>query len=541
MTQVSFTRTKPVARSAVHLLNLVDASERGVTNTSDQVAATVGRYTRGAIDRAFSVDSSNRTRRLGDSASLLASALNEAHLQAYEMLGNGAAELVVSRLVPAAAVNSYMVATLDAATKAVSWSVAAALPADFLVAIKHLECFNDGVKIGINAVAATDAGGAPIDATTIKIRLLDAGDNTALFDDFAGSLLVAGKDEFGQSSFLPSVVSGLTDFVEVTVKGTSVPVASNCYGVDADEADKWVYATLQYFAEGGTVYANTDYDAALQRLYDADMAFGYLHAGGTANVALLGKMAALATKMNKPFPFDVPSSITTVAGAVAFMNNLQLDSRYPVAYWAPLVCDDPLNGGKAQWGASGVQIGLRCSRNAQTDANGIAPKHYAVAGSDWSLGRTGVRQLVKFSDPDLEKLAKAKINLVGFETYSSGGRYTFLDSLTCSKSNGDQRLATVAEMSADVDNATTAYGKECMQKPIDVAITRLTRYLETLFKALDSNAGGWLTPSAELGGAGWSFTVKPNAAAPKEKIDVRYSLSYQGTTRVITFQQTLSR
>ena len=150
-----------------------------------------------------------------------------------------------------------------------------------------------------------------------------------------------------------------------------------------------------------------------------------------------------------------------------------------------------------------------------------------------------MRQLVKFSDADLEKLAKAKINLVGFETYSTGGRYTFLDSLTCSKSAGDKRLATVAEMSADVDNACTAFGKECLQKPIDVAILRLTRFLETLFKALQ--AAGWLVPSTELGGAAWTFSVTPNAAAPKEKIDVRYSLSYQGTTRVITFQQTLSR
>jgi hypothetical protein len=540
MTQIAFIRGAPVARSAVQLQYLRDNTGRGVVTDSDQVVATLGRFERGPIDRAFDVDSSNRTRRLGASGSLLASALNEPHLQAYEMLDRGAAALVVSRLVPAAAVNKYLIATQDAATKAITWSTAAALPADFLVAIKHLECFNDGVRVSINAVAALAADGVTAaDATVIKLRLIDIATGDALFDDFVGSLVATAKDEFGQSYFLPSRVSSLTDLVEVTVKGTSVGAASNAYGVDASEADKWVTADLNYFSEGGTTYAMTDYDAAISRLFHSNVTFGYLHAGGTANVALIGKLGTLAKRMNKKWAFDVPSSLTTVAAAVAFMANLGLDDHYADAYWAPLVCDDPLNGGKASWGASGVNLGLRCQRNAQTNGDGVAPKHFAVAGSDWSLGRTGVRQLLNFEDTDMEKLAKAKINLVAYENYASGGKYAFLDSLTCSKSSGDKQLSTVSEMATAVDDAVTRYAKECLQKPIDVAIANLTTYLEQLFKALQR--AGWLVASDALKGAAWRFSVTPNSASPKQKIDVSYDLSYQGTARVITVAQTLSK
>lgn len=535
MTAIPFSRDRIVYRSGVQLLSLVD-NDRGVISNTDQIFATLGRFTRGRIDQAFLVDASTRTRSIGAPSSILANPLNEAHVQLYEALDAGAFQACVSRLVPAAAVNSYMVAAIVAETPL--WSVAAALPADYLVAVKHLECFNDGVRIGIHAVAETDAEGSPVATSSVKIRLIDIATGDPLFDDFEGSLLVDAKDEFNKSAYLPSVVSSLTDLVEVSVDSISVPATAEFYGVDADGAEKWTYADLTYFSEGGTTYANTDYDAAIQRLYDTEIGYGYLHAGGTQNVALLSKMAAFAYNVNKPFPFDVPGDLS-VEAAIAFMANLNIDSHYPVACWAPLQADDPLNGGKAIIGTSGIQIGLRCNRNAQTDANDVAPKHYPVAGKDFPIRRTGIRQLRKLSGPELEALAKARINPVVYETYASGGRYVFRDSLTCAKTTGDKKLASVAEMSAAVDDAVTAYAKECLQLPMAEAIKRVTRYIEKLFEALQT--AGWFVPSDELKGAAYAATIRPNSRFPKEKMDVRYSISYEGTARIITVQQTLSK
>lgn len=535
MTAISFSRDKITYRSGVQLLGLQDNTDRGVISNTDQIFATVGRYTRGAIDRAFLVDAGTRTRALGSANTLLASALNEAHIQLYEALDYGAYQACVSRLVPATAELSYMVAD---ATLANPWAVQKVLPADYLVAIKHLECFNDGVKIGIHAVENLDKDGLELPTSNIKIRLLDVATGDQLFDDFEGSLLVTSKNESGMSNYLPAVASSITEMVEITVKGTSVAPDSVCYGLDDGGAEKWVYATLNYFNEGGTTYTMADYDAAVERLYNTEIGYGYLHAGGTQNTSLLSKIGAFAYRVNKPFPFDVPGDLS-VDGVVAFMSNLNFDSHYPVAFWAPLISDDPLNGGKAMIGASGAQIGLRCSRNAQVDANGVAPKQYPVAGINYPLRRTGVRQTRKLSDQDLDKLAKAGVNPVVYETYSVGGKYVFRDSLTCAKTTGDKKLASVAEMSAAVDDAVTAYAKECLQLPMSVAVKKVTKFIETAFEALQ--IGGWFVPSAELKGSAYTATIVPNSRFPKEKMDVRYSNSYEGVGRIITVGQTISR
>lgn len=536
MTAIQFSRDKIVYRSGVQLLELQDNTDRGPVSNTDQIFATLGRFERGAIDRAFLVDSSTRTRTLGGASSTLVSALNEAHIQLFETLDAGAYQACVSRLVPAAASNQFMVFTGGVTPK---WEVSETVPVGAMFALKHLECFNDGVKIGIHAQEVRSDLGVAMPTTNISIRLLDVKTGAQLFDDFEGSLLVDAKDESGMSAYLPAVASSLTDMVEFTM-GLTTPVATDAsfYGFAADGSEKWLYATLDYFSEGGTTYANTDYDAAVQRLYDTDIGYGYLHAGGTQNTALLSKMAAFATLANKPFPFDVPGNLS-VDAAIAFIASLNLDNHYAVAYWTPVTADDPLNGGKAYIGASGVQIGMRCARNANTDANDVAPKHRPVAGSQFALSRTGARQMRKLSNPELDKLAKAKINPVCFETYASGSKLVFRDSLTCAKTTGDKKLASVAEMSASVDDAVTAYSKESLQGPMDEAVDKIEKFIEKAFEALQT--AGWFVPSAELKGSAYNATIVPNARFPKEKLDVRYNISYQGCARIITVGQTLSK
>lgn len=539
MSSIPFSRDKIVYRSGVQLLALQDNTGGGVIQNTDQIVATLGRFERGPIDRAFLVDASTRQRMLGQASSTLASALNEAHIQLYESLDAGTYQMVVSRLAPAAAKNNLMVATLGADKKG-AWAVAETAPGNFLVSVKHLECFNDGVKIGIYAPESRTDQGVLQPSTEVVIRLLDAKTGEPLFDDFQGSLLASAKNQSGMSSFLPAVVSGLTEMVEVAVgNGQSVPTDADFYGYDNNGNEKWVFATLNYFSEGGTAYASTDYDAAITRLYDTDIGWGYLHGGGTQNVSLLSKLTAFATKTNKPFPFDIPGNLSADA-AIAFMQNLGIDSHYPVALWCPVMADDPLNGGKAYIGASGVHLGMRCARNAVTDANGVAPKHRPVAGAAFPItNRTGARQMRKLDDPTLDKLAKAKINPVCFETYSSGSKLVFRDSLTCAKTNGDKSLSSVAEMSASVDDAVTAFEKEVLQGPMDEAISKSKNFIENTFEALQ--IAGWFVPSEDLKGSAYKATISANTQAPKQKMDTRYSIAYQGVARVITVGQTLSK
>lgn len=75
---------------------------------ADQVAAMVGRFRRGRIDRPIRVALSDLDRKLGSVKAIKADALSEARVQLHELLRAGARHAVVSRMTPgASAVKRY--------------------------------------------------------------------------------------------------------------------------------------------------------------------------------------------------------------------------------------------------------------------------------------------------------------------------------------------------------------------------------------------------------------------------------------------------
>lgn len=540
MSSIPFTRALG-ARPGVQLNALKDNTDTPSLSVNDQVVAVIGRFPRGRIDKAFRVSQNDQARNLGASGSLAASALNEPRVQIYEALRDGAYQAVVSRLVPVGStVLNLMIVKADGLVDT-QWSVAASAPGGYLLSIKHLECFSDGIYAEINAQEALDDTDTPVASKWVTLRLKDPVTNELLFDAFSGSLDPLAKDEFGASTYLPNVISAVTDLVEVTVAaGATVATASLFYGVDTDGADKFVGKLLAYFTEGGTTYVNTDYDAACEKVRRSQNGYGYIISGGTQNTALLSRLLNLGFKTNKQVRWDIAGG-NAPAAAITFYNSVggAVDSHYSQCFWAPLLADDPLNGGKAYIGTAGINVGLACARNAQTNANGIAPKNYPIAGSDYSLTRSGVIQKFDPEDTELDDLAKAGINPVLFMNYQSGGRYAFTDSLTGAKTNGARKLIATAEMSSTVDDTLAAYAQECLQKPMDIAIKRMTDFTKKFLG--DIETAKWATPSAELGNRSFIAEIKPNSSRPTDRMDVGYWVHYDGTARAIYIQQTLSK
>lgn len=532
------------ARPGVQLNQAKDNTGTFVAGPFDQIFGMVGRFQRGRIDKAFAVDRGTRKKKLGASASTAISRLNEAMVHVYEALFNGATAGVISRLVPAAATNSYIVATAAAST-ALSLTTATTLPGTYAFAIKHMECFNDGIVVKINAAQSLAVDGTTKQPSSIvSFTLTDPASGEDLFS-FTGSLDPAAVDESGMSYYLPSVVSAQTDLVEVTVYAgaTTVATTANWYGFEADGVTpKVATALMNYFSEGGTVYANTDYDAAILRLKTSDEDFGYIASGGTRNSALISRLAGLGVEMNTQFAFDIDGSLSPAA-AIAFMASLNLDTMYAQAYWAPLKADDPLNGGKDYLGTSGINVGKRCLRNADTDANGIAPKNWVIAGKDHPLSRTGIIQAYTPSENELNALAAAKINPVLFQRYNAGSSFVFTDSLTSAKTNGDKKLIAVAEMSSSLDDFVGKYGFETNQLPMEESVGRMKKFLENLFPALET--AKWIKPStdrtSEIYGKSFKFEVEPNKQRPNDCMDVRYWCHFDGTNRATYIQQTISK
>lgn len=533
----------------VQLNPLRDDSEIPSSDNADQVFGIIMRAQRGRIDKPFKVDRGNVRRRLGKGEQIRVSALNEAYVHVVEALNNGAYEAVVHRLVDADAAVKWATVTVDGTTGAITYAVSATEPeAPYLLAVQHLECYNDGIKIEYRADESKVSGVTQANKV-ITLRIRDS--EGSLLYEFTGSLNSLDLDDFGQSYYLPDMVAAQTDavVVKVGVTGAAATVAttSAAYGYDTNGAEKWSKsAVLECFDEGGLAYLAADYSAARLAMQNTPHDYAYLSSGGTQSTALLSQLAQLAFDTNKQLRFDIPGNLSPDA-AIAFVEPLNFGASQTAhllhAFWAPLKSDDPAGvNAKGHLGVATLNIAYSCARNAQVNAQGFAPKNYPIAGRNWPVQRAGIVQTYNPSRQELNALAKAKINPVLFDTFTGGGRFVFTDSLTCALVDSSlKKLISVADMSTSIDEAVTRFGKDVLQLPMAIAKRRMQDFLTALFEAAE--ASGWLVPSsaAEMDGAAWRYEVQPNAQRPYDCLDVRYWLRYDGTVRQIYVTQTLTR
>lgn len=531
------------SQPGVQLDPLQDNTDGFASTNADQIFAVAMRATRGRIDKAFNVNGGNFKTKLGNGEALRTNALNEAHIHVYEALNNGAYGAVVSRLTTSAATLEYIVATTATASNVTttSYSTAAALPSSYLFALKHLECFNDGIIVAYHADALTDDNGTPIANPAVTLRLLDPATEAVLYE-FDGSFDPTAVDDYGQSLYLTDVISNQTDLLQATIfAGAAVAVTSDAYGRDASGADKWATSgVLLYFVEGGTAYQASDYARAVTALNPTALDYGYIVSGGSQAIALLSALGNLAYDVNRCFKLDVPGTLTPDA-AIAWVAQLGLNTQYCHVFWAPLQSNDPLGiNGKVTIGTATLNTAFACGRNAVQDANGFAAKNYPIAGKAWPVNRTGVVQIYTPNKYELSDLADAKINPVILKKYNSGSLYVFNDSLTCAPTTVSyKKLISVAEMSSSIDDMVTRAADEYLQLPMAVFIKKFSDWLKETFT--NAQAAGWLTPSAYLNGAAFQFSLVPDSVRPADKAQLRYSLHYDGTVRQIEVQQTLSK
>jgi hypothetical protein len=332
------------------------------------------------------------------------------------------------------------------------------------------------------------------------------------------------------------VASAITDLVVITVaEDAQVETTSAFYG------DDFVSADLQYFDEAGTSggWDNKESRGATQ-LITAEFDFGYYITCGDYSDDALSELATAAKTTNKLLIADISGSSNPEAVIDSVNANVGvIDSMYVNMYWTPLLANDPLNGGKAIIGTSGMQAGMRCARNARTDSNGVAPKNFAIAGKNYPVTRTGVSQIYQPTEQELDDLAEVHVNPVIFQRYNNGGKFVFSDCLTSARTDADRKLIPVAEMSTQVDDWVARFGQECLMLPMDTAIKRMQDFLKSLFEGIE--AAKWIKPSDDLGGRSFTATVQANTQRPSDRMDVSYWLHFDGTVRAIYIQQTISK
>ena len=200
--------------SGVQLNPLRDNSEIPAGTNDDQIFAIAMRATRGRIDKPFKVNRGDVLRKLGKGEQIRLSALNEATVHVSEALNSGAYEAVVHRLtVEDDPVISWVVLAI-VEDGGLTFSVKDALPSTYIFAVRHLECFNDGISVEFRADEKRTSGVlVPNDKITVRLRDKDG----VLLFEFYGSLDPDAKDDYGNSAFLEDVVASQTDVVEFSV------------------------------------------------------------------------------------------------------------------------------------------------------------------------------------------------------------------------------------------------------------------------------------------------------------------------------------
>ncbi|MGL4735687.1 MAG: hypothetical protein ACRCWB_11540 [Enterovibrio sp.] len=565
------------AESGVQLNPLQDNSELPAGSNSDQVFAIAMRATRGRTDRAFLVDKSNVRLKLGSGESMRKNSLNEAWVQTVEALNNGAYGAVVARLIGQDAKLSSIVVSIrdvieppppepelppeqpDQETQRYvaprsgqkvgtefSFLVSDSAPSEgYFMLIKHHDCFNDGIVISLHADEVRE-GGASVPNELITIKFSDA--NGLKLGEFTGSLIMGARDDNGNSLYLPDVVANLSDSFEIELGDQAMPIApdSPIYGYGSG-AQKWVVSEpLIYFTEGATEYSMEDVQRAVGLLEKSQYDYGFIVSGGSKNTSLMSALFGLMHNVNRQFRFDIDGRLTPEQ-AISWIEEInaagQKSAHLAHAFWAPFKSNDPTGiNARDYFGTAALNVANACARNAQTNAKGFAKKNFPIAGRDWPVSRSGINQTATPTDPEMDQLAKAKINPVIYSVYSGGGRFVWFDSLTCAPvSNSLKKLIAVADMSSTIDDAVTRFAKDALQRPMKMSIKMTTDFLQSLFEAAE--ASDWIVPSNDpaMGGAAFRFEVKPNEASPYDRMDVNYWLRYDGTNRQTFVTQTISK
>jgi len=455
---------------------------------------------------------------------------------------------VITGVTISAGGTGYTVAPTISIANPIAWSAVTTIPVTpYLLAIKHLECFNDGIQCEIHAEDKR-VGGVSAANGVIRLVIKDK-DNNPLYD-FTGSLDPAALDDYQNSIYLPDVVSQQTDAVEVSVGATitSIPVGSPAYGYGVSGQPAWSKSgVLVCFTEGGTGYTTADYSAARVLLHNTNLNYGYISSGGSQAPALIAQLVQLAYDTNRILAIDISGSLTKDA-AIAFYEQLNIGGNYESsdlvpAYWSPLKLTDPTGiNGKTIIGRATLLIAYACRRNAMKNARGYCEnKKNPIAGRDYPLYNQNITQLVQVTNFDKNDLAKAHINPVIGETYTGGFRYVFFDSLTgAAVSNSKRKLFSVIDMSVDVQERITRYGKDILQKDINTVVKKMGEFLHQM--RADLYAAGWVTEPSETNPSFatdyFAYEVAPHGVLV-DAVVINIYPCFVGTTRQIYLTQTL--
>ncbi|MCI7353099.1 MAG: hypothetical protein MSH39_04870 [[Actinobacillus] rossii] len=277
----------------------------------------------------------------------------------------------------------------------------------------------------------------------------------------------------------------------------------------------------------------TQYKTAAKLLDDTNEDFVYLATLGSTSTSLISSLYELAYNRNITLAVDVPNELTP-AQAIAWKQQTGITSHLVSFLWHPVECTDP-NGvsGRVKYGTSAYRAALSCARNAAINNMGFSKKNYAIAGRQFPVQRTGMKQLYKPKQDEVSDLAHAGITPVIYETFSGGGLFIFADAITASgKGTSYLNLVNSVEIFTTLERDVARMAKESfMFGPMEEAIKMAKRMIKAHLE--NAYSSGWLVVSDNLGGEPFSIDIRANAQRPADVMNIYIQMRVEGCVRQV--------
>ena len=547
MSNTAFTRQLG-SEVGVQLNPTQDRSERFATDaTREQSFAAICRLKRGQIGQPILVHKGNMDKVIGSPEPIRLNPLNIAQRNLREALSKGAKAAVVWRLVGEQASVKWILARsrYDAEAKnVIQYTMQDEAPTDaddFIFAIKHLGCFNDGIRVGLSVPAVSDVGGVNLPTSVVNINIYDNRKN--LLHTIHGSLDLNSVDEDGLPNHIAAFAENyLPDDVELLLTTTSeIMPQNNAYGKNKLGQQNEVLSDVLYaFDEGGTGYTMAQYDEAVFGLTNSPYRYTYVSSLMSESVALVYKLNQLVYDTNTTGAIDVPPTFTPEQAAI-WVNQLNLDQKLLTAIWHPVkALDETGINGLGYYGAGHLRIAYACARNAMVNGYGLPKKQQPIAGRDYGVSRPRMKQTYMPKPEELSLLADTGITPCVYESYIGGGRYAFLDVCTLSKKrNSHFNLSSAVEIITSIENMASEITKSfVVLKGMDEGIKAGTQQVELMLKACYGSK--WLLPVEELGGAPYQVQIVKSEMRPTDTLLVYITCRPEGVARQVHITVTVT-
>lgn len=257
------------------------------------------------------------------------------------------------------------------------------------------------------------------------------------------------------------------------------------------------------------------------------------------NPMLLTEALRAAKKLNIPLTVELDPTLS-VEQAISVAESIHTHDYRVNVIWNPTLSRPnnatSLKGRLKPRYAIGTLMGRTMLRNANTNANGIPPLHRPIAGYNYPFTWPGLvqRDDVVMSDLVRKKLAKARINTIHSEKFTSNSRFILGDVQTQYdvKTGSPLALTNSSEISMFIDRTAIEITRQNLLSPqsefLKKIISDIGKFLD---KCADVN-NQLIVNSEEIGGF-YSLSVVPRADRPNDAVDLRIAYRPEGATRAV--------